>query len=403
VEVATLADKDKLEQIVREAPDGITLTEIIKRLGKTQGITSTLLSRLKSEGKVNNPETGVWIWTGTISSTPEIPKQAESPGSIMRDDIVIKEEVPIPIPGEYDKFMQIGRSLGIKEDFLKVACEHVFTGDVHNMNHVWDALNELYLRPDVTKRWYNTWSRVVNVPIPPEIAKNVLPKASEAAQEAETKAPSRFTLVGDEIVADPEGEFTFSQARQYLMTRAIQNAAPQLGGERVSEIITAITPFIETQRASRAEEAESSILVAVVKSLLESKNGNGQQQLTLSDVLAVVDKLDEARRNTAASIAAGATRQSSAFEELERMVNVFDKMKNLFAPAQSQASPVTIAVKGSDGQIGAVPLDTFFAMDNHRRQVQREDNEADDKREMGKTVRGFLDKISKAASNMVSK
>ena len=406
--MATLADKDKIKEILRTSPDGMTLGDVSSRLGKTSGITSTLLTRLKNDKQVDNPESGIWMLTeGGKSETSQItetPKPQEEAGSTMKPGADIEEPVDVSVPGAYEKFVQICRSVGIKEDFLKSMTDHVFLGDVYNLNYVWETLNGMYLRPDVTKRIFNFWSRIIDKPIPSEITAQIMPSTTQAAKEAEVKAPTRFTLIGDELVPDPEGEFTFSQARQVMMARAVQGAAPQLGGEKVSDIIAAISPFMMQQQSARAEEiekqGETSVLAVAIKALVESKNGGAQQPLSLNDVLGVVDKIEEVRRNTAAAYTQRDVKQPNALDELERMANIFGAMKNMFGSSNQGTSPVNIAIKGANGETGAIPLETFFQIDDHKRKVVQEEEDLANKRETGKAIRGFLDKIARAATNI---
>ena len=410
--MATLVDKEKICQYLKERPDGATFTNIVEEIQKSQSVTVYMLNTLQKEGKITKQD-GVW-YLATGSPTPPTgekpppPQPAKETGSPMKDAAEPEVTTQEPVPGAYEKFMTICRSVGIQENFLKAMTDHIFMGNIYDLTEVWDNLQGMYLRPDVTKRIFNFWSRVINQPIPDDIIPHVLPSKTESAKEAETKLPTRFTLVGDEIVPDPEGEFTFQQARQVLMTRAIQGAAPGTGSEKVSEIIAAISPFLESQRTARADEVkeqgEQSVLATVVKSLIENKGGNAQQPLTLADMLAVVDKIDEARRSAVAAVSAGMGKQTSGFDELERMINVFDKMKGMFGSHNNGGtSPVTIAIKGENGETGAIPLETFFALEDHKRKVRQEDEELSDKRETGKSIRGFFDKISKAAANFASK
>ena len=198
------------------------------------------------------------------------------------------------VPGAYEKFQAIGSSLGIKADFLKLVSDHVFLGDPYDLSYVWDALNGMYLRPDVTKRWFNLWQRQVNRPIPASIAHQVMPQSTEAGKDAEVKQPTRFTIVGDDIIADAEGEFTFSQARQVLMTRVIQNAAGgNVPADRVSDILTALEPYIN--KGKEGNKSEDPITAVLLKYLLENKNGNGEKPNSLADIIMVLDKVNEAR------------------------------------------------------------------------------------------------------------
>lgn len=410
--------RERILELLAESPTGISLQEIAKSFNTTTDQISPMLTALKRAEWVDNPEPAHWRITDkglqrglhripTVQAAPQSPYVPET-GPIMEPgDVMVNgaEDKPSgPVPGAYEKFAQIGRSLGLREDFLKNVCDYIFTGDIYDMNFIWDALNGLYLRPDVTKRWFNMWSRVTKAPVPTEIAAQILPPTTpsgkEAAKEAEVKSPTRFSVIGDEIVADPDGEFTFSMARQYLMTKLVQGAAPQLGGEKVSEIIAAISPFMLQQQSQKVAEieaqGETSILGILIKSLIESQS-NGQPPMTMLDMLTVIEKLEAMRR-----VSSSDNVKPDAFSELERMLNMFTMMKNMFGGGQT-SSPITIALKGENGQTGALPLETYFQLEDHRRAVKREDEEAENKRETGKTVRGFFDKISKAASNMASR
>lgn len=407
----TEADRGKaaIKEYLVTFPDGANFSSIMASTGKTSNVLSYLLTALLKEGVVTSPEKGIWRLTeaGMQQVGKRVKLSVEEPGSVMKPDAGQETTEETHVPDAYDKFMQIGRSVGIREDFLKVVTDHMFLGDIYDLNYVWDTLQGMFLRPDVTKRIFNIWSRVIQQPIPPKIASQIMPPGTEAAREASEKLPPKlFTIIGDEIVADPEGEFSFAQARQVLMTKVIQGAAPGLGGDSIAGILGALTPFMEQQRTAKAEDAakqgEQSVIATVVKSLIE-KQGGGQQALTLTDVLTLVEKIDEARKGAVAAVAAGAGKSSSGFEDLERMVNMMDKMKGLFGSREGGNAPLTIAIKGANGETGAVPIDTFFQLQDHQRQMRREDEELDSKKETAKTIRSFLDRISKAAGNIASR
>lgn len=402
--------RDEVLSFLVQVPDGAELQSICKGLVKSADEVSPVLSALKGVNWVENPEKGLWKATNAGRAKMGLPAleglvRGEKAGEVMESPVEVTPVHVTHVPGQYDKFLDIGRSVGIKEDFLKVMTDHLFLGDTDDIKYVSDTLEGMYLRPDVTKRLINIWSGVINKPIPPEIAKRMLPKDTTAAKEAEEKRPTRFSIIGDEITPDPDGEWTFNQARQNLMIKAALNAGANagVGAEKVSEIIAAITPFIEGQKTAKAEEiekqTEGSVLIKALE-IINQNRGNQQPPLTIADVLAITDKVNEARSTAAAAIAAGIPKRENAFEELERMVNVFDKMKGMFGGGSGNsggASPVYISLEGVNGQKGAISLDTFFKIQDHSRQVKREDEEAEQKKDTGKTIRGFFDGVSKAA------
>ena len=83
------------------------------------------------------------------------------------------KELP-PAPGDYDKFRELGMAVGIRDDLLLDAiCNHVFTGNSHDLNWVFEALSSMHLPKDYFPRWFKLWQGQLNLSIPQALAKRI--------------------------------------------------------------------------------------------------------------------------------------------------------------------------------------------------------------------------------------
>lgn len=323
-----------------------------------------------------------------------------------------QEEVK-PVPGEYEKFLAITQSLSLKEDFAKAVADYMFAGNMQDLTYVWDALSGMALRPDVSRRIFNMWSHVINQPIPEGIAAQVKPQGTELAGGA-TKAPARqhlFTVVDDKMIADPEGDLTFSEARIMLAENAARKVAPDVGKDKLSDIIGAITPFIERREgaAKEAEEkkVESSLVVAAIDALKE-RGGNvqAQQPLTLADLLTLLGKFNEMRQAAIPPAGGAPPPQRSMLDELTQLGSTLKVLQEVFGGGGGKSegqAPVYITLPGTDGQGGGIPLDSFMKWDEHRWNRHKDEQKFQDSRENAKVARDFLGKLGKAAARLTPK
>ena len=411
-------DKEEILEYLATCPDGAQVITIANSVRKTTAIIAAILSQLYAEGSLSRPEMGVYAITDSGRARIGVPLVApavagasnkakasasslpeEDPTDPMRESpSPDKSTLPPVLPSELDKFMQIGRTIGIKEDFNKIISESIFIGDAHDLSWVWKQLNSVFLRPDVTKRWFNLWSTIINQAVPPEIAKQASPPNSAEAQKAQEASPSKWTLVGDEILPDPEGEYTFSQARQMLLTKAITKVNPAMSGDKVSDIINAITPLLSGGQSPEASTNDK-VLTMLLEHTLASKSNGENKPMGVTDIIQLITALD-ALKKTPESPKDGEKRRT-AFEELSDSIELMSKMKGLFAPAASSnngSGLMPYPVAGADGKvIGAIPLDQLFIIQDHNRKVAHEDDEFASKQDTSKTVRQFLGSLANAA------
>jgi len=227
-------------------------------------------------------------------------------------------------------------------------------------------------------------------------------KRLEVEGKGETKGERRFTIIDNKPVLDPEGEYTFSEALRTCAVTAGEKAG--VGGDKVSEILGAIQPFVIRQEgaAKEAEEkkVESSIAVAAIEALKERGNVQAQQPLTLADLITLLDKMNEMKSARSEGLPA----QRSVLDELTQLGSVFKVLQEVFgggSKSEGQA-PVVVSLPGSDGK-GGMPFDTFMKWDEHRWNRQKDEQKFEDSRKNAEVVRDFIGKLGKAANRLTPK
>ena len=143
-------------------------------------------------------------------------------------------EVGEAVPSQADLFTGIGERLGVGGRKGDVKLEAIIyyvqrTADLDNLSSVWNALTEMGVANDVKKRWIKLSAQ--NLP-GKEIPKELKEKLEEGLEPEKVKGeageippkPNRFSVVGGEIIGDPEGDYNFKEALQYFaQQRGVQD------------------------------------------------------------------------------------------------------------------------------------------------------------------------------------
>ena len=244
-----------------------------------------------------------------------------------------------------------------------------------------------------------------------ELKSRILTRAAEAEQkrlELQGKGKvepkeRRFTVIDNKPVLDPEGEYTFNEALRACAVAAGEKAG--VGGDKVSEILAAIQPFVIKQEgaAREAEEkkVERSIAVAAIDALKERGNVQPQQPMTFADMLKLLDKMEEIKSARGEGLPA----QRSVIGELAELGSAVKVLQEVFGGGGGKSegqTPVYVTIPGSDGKSG-MPLDTFMKWDEHRWERHKDEQKFHDSRENAKVARDFLGKLGRAAGKFAPK
>ena len=147
------------------------------------------------------------------------------------------EEQPDTVPSQADLFRAEGERLGFGSRKGDIKLEAVVTyvertANLDDLGSVWNALTEMGVANDVKKRWLKLYSQ--NVPgaeIPPELKAKLEAGTDDKVGDKEgSPRAKRFNVIEGQIMPDPEGEFSFSQAVQKAMAEkgASSNQAAEM-------------------------------------------------------------------------------------------------------------------------------------------------------------------------------
>jgi DNA-binding MarR family transcriptional regulator len=237
-----MASQNQVLEALKGFPDGTQLAGLAQALGvPTTSITRTVKS-LKDKGYITRDDDGVY------QITDEGLKSLESKPPL-------KVEV---LPTEYDKFKEIGGSLGLKDPFLTNVCDYVFQLGSEDISKVYEALLRLSLRPDVVQRWVALWSTFLGKPLPQKVVEATAPVVSNSPLQEK-----RYSIIGSgataRIIDDPAG-VTHTEALKELDLR-LSHAQTQTSGG--SEEMKAMREELKELREALVNQQVASLKEAI--------------------------------------------------------------------------------------------------------------------------------------------
>ena len=219
-----MGTRDNIERILASKPDGMTLTEVVTELTKEdiKARPNTIRRHLKELSKYNRAwrnGAGVWHAGQGVTSANPTPTASPKQGSETPPNA---PPAPVTVPGDREAFKKLGMAVGMVDPMLDAICDYVFGGNPLDIDWVAEALTSMHLRPDIERRWIRLWQMAINAPTSPELKARLELPIPDSAQSKQV-ARRRYTLIGNEIFPDPDGEFdspqqalVFSKAQQSL-------------------------------------------------------------------------------------------------------------------------------------------------------------------------------------------
>jgi len=220
--------RDNIERILASKPDGMTLTEVVTELTKEdiKARPNTIRRHLKELSKYSRAwrdEAGVWHTGQKVpSANPISTASSEQVPDAPPAQVTDASPAPVTVPGDREEFKKLGMAVGMVDPMLDAICDYVFRGNPLDIDWVAEALTSMHLRPDIERRWIRLWQMAINAPTSPELKARLELPIPDSAQSKQV-ARRRYTLIGNEIFPDPDGEFdspqqalVFSKAQQSL-------------------------------------------------------------------------------------------------------------------------------------------------------------------------------------------
>ncbi|MBA7664784.1 hypothetical protein ES703_72847 [subsurface metagenome] len=257
-------EKPRVQKVLAHLYDAegtVRPKDIAESLSETPLNIGKDLHSLKERGLADTEGEGQW------KITAEGREWLESGGGKAPGKTDEGKEPAVTIPTQADLFRDIGERLRIgigrsgKQEGTPLDAIIYFTqktANLDDLSSVWNALTEMGVANDVKKRWIKLYAQ--NLPgkeIPDDLKEKL-----EGGLEAEkvrgetgdiTPKPKRFSVVGEEIIGDPEGDLTFKEAVQYLAQKkgaspaeaeSLAIALSKQGPEMLTSIMGLITPLI---------------------------------------------------------------------------------------------------------------------------------------------------------------
>lgn len=224
--------------------------------------------------------------------TPVITPPTPSPQEEVRQPTAAPAVAPTPpapeapqtiVPSQATIFKEIGERIGVSPTPKKgegAALDAIIyyverTADMNNLTQVWNSVTNMGVPAHIVKRWITLYAQTLENKTIPEELKEKLDIIAEkdkviSGEKGEVAPkPKRFSVVAEQIVGDPEGDYDFNQAYK-IWAREKQVPASQAdplgialqamvesskeGPQTAIAMLTALTPFL-TKETPKHDDA----------------------------------------------------------------------------------------------------------------------------------------------------
>jgi len=228
-------------------------TEIGKAIGEKPVDAGRYLAELLKGGLAEKTDEEKNLWAITEKGSEHLyniekepPSQPPMMGSVTENKL--PPETIDTIPAQSDIFRGIGERLGVGSKKGDIRLDSIVyyvqrTANLDDLTSVWNSLTEMGVASDIRKRWIKLYAQNIPGKEVPESLKEKLDAGledekvrDEGKHEIPPKA-KRFSVVGGEIIGDPEGDLTFNEA---LKERAQNLGAKPEQASTLADMITAL-------------------------------------------------------------------------------------------------------------------------------------------------------------------
>lgn len=261
--------------------------DVAEQIGSTALDTGNYLSDMAKSGLAEKPDKKKALYKITdrgreyLKNPPEGSKEeqtlrAKAGGGVEQHTLTPATTTPeVVVPSQADLFRDIGERLHIgigrsgKQEGTPLDAVIYYvqrTANLDNLSSVWNALSEMGVASDVRKRWIKLYSQ--NLPgkeISAELKKKLEEGTEEEKVSTEKEVSSRvkfFNVIDGQIMPDPEGEYSFSQAVQKAMVE--KGASSNQAAEMASTFARMNTDTINTLIPLISKESEGTSITQVL-------------------------------------------------------------------------------------------------------------------------------------------
>ncbi len=297
----------KVLECLYEGEGPIKSKEIGERISESAtNVGKDLYDLSTKRGLAKKLDDGSWQITSEGRDYVESGGQPKAEAKLKPTETI---EISETVPSQSDLFKGIGEHLGVGARKGDVKLEAIMyyvqrTADLDNLTTVWNALTEMGVANDVKKRWIKLYAQTIpGKEIPEELREKL--EAGQDTEKIKTESaevapkPKRFSVVGDKIIGDPEGDLNFKESLQLLAQQrgvpaeaanplATMVEAMKMGPEMATATLAALIPLITKEPPKQAGEGD---LLSKLDSLGLLKKPGEEGRDTQIEVLKELDSL----------------------------------------------------------------------------------------------------------------
>ncbi len=243
-----------------------------------------------------------WVYKSRRETPPHTPPPGTPPGAPSGVPLgALPEE--IIIPSQSDLLRSIGENLGVGSRKGDIRLDTITfyvqqTANLDNPTSVWNALTEMGVANDVKKRWIKLY--IQNLPgrqVPEELREKLEgglePDKVKAEDVGIPPKPKRFSVIGGEIMGDPEGDYNFREALQYVAQQREASPDKEKEGGSILEIIQTLKELGLIGKTGEGEPSSLDQLAKLADLGLLKKPGEGEGSETVRALQIEVKELKE--------------------------------------------------------------------------------------------------------------
>ena len=338
----------------------------------------------------------------------------------------------------YQIFSNMGVMAGVRREILPLVANMVWSGNCYDLLWVWQKMKDCAIPFDLRRIWINAWKSYAVQEYPALAAWEPPTPAQHEAAEAQAKAEAKVEatrasssgdikewLIGANSkivkVGVGAGIYTLEEAKGIVALDIMKNEAmaavntgdPSTRSEKISEILTALAPYIANKSENKSDAASekiSDVLTALAPYISKGGDEPGLMRELLETKFASALEQLESRLpqgdhkpwyETLPAILAAIGAMTPTIKGLLGIPDMAEFMKTIDAKMATQnqtQQPYTIL--DAEGKPMTMDLKTILEVRKFESEQKRDTEKHKASMEMMGGAREFISKIGAAASRM---
>ena len=358
---------------------------------------------------------------GLIEGTPDHEYFITEAGvKELSDESLVTEETSEEKLGttEYQRFIQLGKTTGISPpELIKQTADHVWNGgDFRDLDWVAKAFIEMGIRKDLRERWFHSWRSSLHQGAS-SAALTLLETDDETKSKAKSKTEGRggrsYILDADDkvvFVGDGLGDMWYDDAKELALVRAgrgrttkEQGGQATAGDSLAAKAVDKIIADMQAKPGDRNLVEETTQFVTQFRELAEVLGVNKKPDSTeeMTKLVNLYTSLKEIFESGKLQVAGTSPTTQWIYDKATGKVESWQPGQPpvvIFQQPQSLQIPIQVDEHGNP----RVPpnLDTWFKLEDWKREDHRKQESHETKQEIAKSFKDLIGKATSALGHM---